>query len=228
MKPQIKKLSIILPYHKEEKKTLINGIQKIRVFLKKRKIPYEIIISQNGTDRRISLQHSYLKVIHNKRNGLGLAIKNATTVTSGDWTYFLSCEVPFNLTDLKIALNSYYKYDLIIGSKLHPKSIYKITFFRKLISYIFSKLTRLLLSNFKINDPNGTLFAKSTLFNKYAKEVKANDFFFETEFVYLFEKNHHKIAEVPVTYIKKGIYSTVTMIDGLHYLQQLFSLKFRD
>lgn len=228
MKPQIKKLSIIFPYHKEEEKTLINGIQKIRVFLNKRKIPYEIIISQNGADRRLSLQHSYLKVIHDKKSGLGLAIKNATTVTSGDWTYFLSCEVPFNLTDLKIALNSYYKYDLIIGSKLHPQSIYKISFSRKLISYLFSKLTKLLLSNFRINDPNGTLFAKSTLFNKYTKKVKANDFFFETELVYLFVKNHHRITEVPVTYIKKGIHSTVTIIDGLHYLWQLIRIKLRD
>ncbi len=224
----IKKLSVLLPYYHEGEKNLFSGIKKIKFFLEKKKIPYEIIISQNGSAKKINLPDDpSLKLVFDKKRGLGRALKNTLPFICGDYCYFSSCEFPFDLSDLQNLLKLNRDYDLVIGSKLHQDSIYQISYYRKFISILFSYFSSLVLPKFSIKDPNGTLFAKTMWFKKLASKVKSDDFFFEIELVFRFFNNNLKIVEVPVIYIKKNVHSSVNISDGLKYLWQLLLLHRR-
>ncbi|QQG44089.1 MAG: hypothetical protein HYW86_04470 [Candidatus Roizmanbacteria bacterium] len=227
MHERIKKLSVILPYYHESYESLIKGINKIADFLKNNNIYFEIIISQNGCLKKIKPPYSYCKVVFDSNRGLGTAIKKAVKVSTGDYCYFLSLEVPFNFTDLKQMINKCDQYDLIIGSKLHPHSIYQINIVRKLVSYISCAIASILLPNFRIKDPNGTLFGDSKIFKSICKHIISNDFFFNTELVYAYVKNNKRVIEVPVVYTKNDYRSSVRILkDGYKYLIQIFNLCF--
>lgn len=224
----MKKLSVIFPYYREENQTLYDGINKISKFLDTHKINYEIIISQNGGGIQLKRPNSLTKVVFDKQRGLGVAIKNSLVKASGDYFYFLSLEVPFNLTDLTQILKiNYSHYDFIIGSKLHPKSIYKINVTRKLVSSFLALLTRHLLPGFNIADPNGTLFGKLNKLKTICKYVKSDDFFFSTEMIGLAIMHGYRMKEVPVTYIKNNKTSSVKIIDGIKFLLQLINLSMK-
>lgn len=227
MSKLINKLSVILPYHHENYESLIEGINKIAIFLQNA-TPFEIIISQNGNPTRLKNPYPFTKIAFDKKKGLGRAIKNAVEIASGDYFYFLSLEIPFNFTDLKQMIKIFDQYDLIIGSKLHPTSVYKINFIRKISSFIASNITSLVLPNFNIRDPNGTLFGESKIFRELCKRVASNDYFFNTEFVYQYIANHMKVVEIPVVYIKEDSHSSVSILkDGYRYLSQVFHLCIR-
>lgn len=222
-------ISVILPYYKEGKSTLEGSIKRIGAYLKKRGIDSEIIISQNGTKEKLVINNRAARLINDPKKGLGIAIKNALKISRGKYSYFLSCEVPFELSDLKqiLALNK--PFDLAIGSKLHPKSVYKISLVRYLPSQILSIISQILIPGFSVKDPNGTLFGRTSLLKKYSRQVETNDFFYPTELVYNFLKNKHEVVEVPIVYIKKGSGSSVRFFsDGLSYLFQIIKLALRE
>lgn len=228
MAGSIKKLSVIVPFFNDSYDVLIQGINRISEFLDSKRIPFEIIISQNGTLKKIKLPSLFTKIVFDKDKGLGRAIKNALKIASGDYFYINSIDIPFNFSDLKQMLKRYDQSDLIIGSKLHPDSIYKINFFRNVLSRFISKISTLLLPKFNIKDPNGSLFGNLSIFKKLFRETLSNDFFICTELVCLYCKNDYKIIEVPVKYIKISNHSSVRFIDGVIYILKLINLSVKE
>lgn len=217
-------VSIILPFYHESVDDLREALKRISYFFKKRNIGYEIIVSQNGSPKKIDIDYQCTKVLFDPERGLGRAIKNAVAIASGEYLYFLSLQIPFDFSDTFSMLALYDQYALIIGSKLHPNSKYKVTLFRKISSNFFHYIVSLLFPFFQIKDPNGTLFGRADVFKEITREVKSNDFFFNTEFVYLYKKRGLKVCEVPVVYVRDRLHSSVRLIDGLNYLRQLFLL----
>lgn len=227
-KQPIRKLSVIFPYYHESATNLLTAIERVSSFLQSRNIPYEIIISQNGPYKKIKPIFPNTKTVHDEKKGLGRAIRNALDIATGDHYYITSLELPFNFTDLKQMLNEHHNYNLIIGSKLHSKSTYKIRPLRSTLTNGVSLVTRLLLPRFTIKDPNGTLFGDVQKLKKIITQVKDNSFFFSSELIYLCIKNGLKIKEVPVTYIKTDGQSSINVMDGIKYLAHLFKLSFRE
>ena len=120
------------------------------------------------------------------------------------------------------------KYDFILGSKLHEKSIYKINKTRKIISYLQSRVTTLLLPSFHIKDANGTYFGNIKSIKKYIDSVKSNDFFFGVELTRTLLKQNVDLIEVPVVYIKNDKNTSVNMIrDGVLFIIQLIKLALK-
>ncbi len=223
----LRKLSVIFPYYHESRHTLIRGIDSMQTFLKKENVPHEIIISQNGQNHKVTIDNPVVSVVFDRKRGLGRAFKNAIKVATGEYCYFISIEIPFNFSDLKRMLTLYQHYDLLIGSKLHHDSIYKISPLRNFLSRSISLTAKLLLPRFTVNDPNGTLFGKTHQMQEFTREIKSNDFFFGTEMVYLYARNRLKIREVPVNYIKDDTASSVNILDGFKYVLRLFLYAFQ-
>lgn len=224
----IKKLSVIIPFFNDSYDVLIQGINRISKFLNSEEIPFEIIISQNGALKKIKSPFSFTKIVFDKDKGLGRAIKNALKVASGDYFYINSIDAPFNFSDLKQMLKQYDQSDLIIGSKLHPDSVYKINFIRNIFSRFISKISSLLLSKFNVKDANGSLFGDLHKLCKMSKETLSNDFFICTELVYLFFKYNYKVIEIPVEYIKINNKSSVKIEDGIKYIFKLLRLSIKE
>lgn len=228
MADSIKKLSVIVPFYNDSYDILIQGISRFSKFLNSKKIPFEIIISQNGALKKIKLPSSFTKIVFDKDKGLGRAIKNALKIASGDYFYINSIDIPFDFSDLKQMLKLYSQYDLIIGSKLHPDSIYRISSFRNVFSQAISKISSLLLPKFNVKDPNGSLFGNLSMVKKICRKTLSNDFFICTEIVYLFLKNNYEVIEIPIKYIKTNNKSSVRIIDGMKYFFRLLKLSIKE
>lgn len=222
---QINRISVIMPFYKESVSTVLDGVKKISNYFTEKNIQAEIFISQNGTNEELKIKLPDTKIVYDPRKGLGRAIKNGIKQANNDYSYFVSIEVPYNLSKIEEMLNSYQDADIIIGSKLHSQSIYKIALKRKLVSQIISRLTMLLLPRFDIHDPNGTLFGKTSVFKKYGLNIKSDDYFFSTEFLAICRKNNIKVIEVPVQYIKNDSKTSVKLSDGLIYIWRLLKLS---
>ena len=219
------KISVIIPRYNESHKLLRQTIERVDNFLSGKPLTYEIIVSQNGKDKKLSRFDKKISLLFDKKKGLGLAIKNAVQKARGEYFYFLPADIPYNFTDLEGMLKIFPLFDFIAGSKLHPQSIYQIGFLRKFITLFQQKITAFFLPNLPIKDVNGTYFGNLKKIKRFILEIKSNDFFFGTELLYKLHVHNFKITEVPAISKKLNTKSSVNLLrDGLNYLRQLLQL----
>lgn len=222
------RISIIIPRYNENLRLIEQTIKRIGNFLTKRNLSYEILISQNGKEKKLPQFDKRITLIFDKKRGLGLAIKNAIKKARGEYFYFLPADIPFNFTDLEIMLKLSSSADFIFGSKLHPQSVYQINFLRKFFTLLQQKITVFLLPGLPAKDPNGTYFGTLKKTKDLILKTKSNDFFFGTELLYNLYHHNLTIKEIPVVYKKLNLRTTVNLShDGLNYLKQLIQLYFQ-
>jgi|GEM_PF-4026580 len=223
-------ISVLIPTYKDTKLEILTAIQKIKQFLKKNRISYEIIISQNGSPDSgyLKIEDPSVHILSTEKKGLGIALQRAILCSKGKYFYFMPADNPFHFTDLVEMLHLFPQYDLLIGSKLHPNSIYKISIGRKILSYFQFLCTALLFPELKVRDVNGTLFANTDKARHIINSnVMDNSYFFSFQLVYLFRIHKLLISEVPVTYIKSNNKSSLNLFtDTLRYFISLIILRF--
>ena len=166
-----KLLSIIVPCYNISEEDALIAIANMRSYFENQMVDFEIIISQNGNQNKFKFRENKTKLVFTKKKGLGIAIKNGLLAAKGEYFYFLPPDIPFGYTDYVEMYPLREKYDLIVGSKLYPKSIYKTIFIRKILSSIQRVFTIILLRNFPVKDPNGTLFGKTSKFIKLLPNI---------------------------------------------------------
>lgn len=184
------------------------------------------MVSQNGDSHPWRFDDPQIRVVYTKTAGLGIAFRNGIAAADSGYFYYLSPDLPFDLGDLALMLKS--EADLVLGSKLHPDSKYDIELVRKLGSYGFYALTRMILPDFPVKDPNGSWFGKVSLLQPIAKVIRADDFFYAPEFIYRVHKAGLTIEEVPVVYVDHSQQtSSVNVIrHGWAYLKQLVAFRY--
>jgi len=223
-------LSIVIPLYKEDKTEIVQALNRLKKYLSTKNLSYEIIISQNGSDsfKYWDFHSSLVRLLHDKEKGLGIALKQGILEARGKYFYFNPSDIPFNFSDLENMLNGYQKFDLQIGSKLHPLSIYSICFRRKILTRAQHFVTKILFSELRILDVNGTLFGKTEKAQQILKKNEMDSsYFFSFQFVHLFRKNNFILREVPVTYRKQINKTNIYLLsDSLKYFRSLIYYKF--
>lgn len=224
----LESIAIIIPIHKEPDSLLISTIHNVLGSKMLNKYEVQIIVSKNGTSRKIELreERANVRIIHSHIAGLGIALRRAIKKTNCDFVYFLPVDNPFRMTDINRMIEERNNYDLILGSKLHQHSRYKTKIIRVVLSYIQLIMSRILFSC-PIKDPNGSFFGRTTKLIKIINQVQSQDFFFQYEMVYLSWINRYKILEIPVTYECKSITSNVKLGSTLQYLLEILRFKKR-
>ena len=223
-----RKISVIIPRYNESLKLIKKTIERVKTYLTSKRLSFEIIISQNGKNKKLHQFDKKIILLFDKKKGLGLAIKNAIRKARGEYFYFLPSDIPFNFTDLERMLELSASYDFIAGSKLHPQSIYEINFLRKFLSLFQQKIAAFFLPKLLIKDVNGSYFGNIKKIKRFILETKSDDFFFGTELICKLNVNKFKVTEVPVMYKKLDAKSSVNILkDGLSYLRQLLQLSMK-
>jgi len=104
---------------------------------------YEIIIVDDGSKKppssnMISLD-SKIKIVRHKVNiGKGEAIKTGVRYATGECTVLMDADGDISSKNLKQYIMALKEYDVIVGSKRHPKSMYKAPVMRKFLSLYFT------------------------------------------------------------------------------------------
>lgn len=217
-------ITVLFPCYKESVEDIKAAVKKIQA---KKYLGFEIdfILSVNGEPITKYQQIKQVQLVHTNNKGIGHAITIGLKHARGTYTYIISPDLPFQLTDLDQMIHGL-EYDLQIGSKLHAQSTYKAERLRVVTSHSMHLLTRLLFPSLAVRDPNGSYFGKTSILKKISEEVRARDYFFLTEMCILAQSSGCTLKEVPVNYIRQSP-SSVRAQDGARYLTKLFTLRWQ-
>lgn len=147
----IKLLSLIIPvYHQE--KTIRKQLQNILGELELLSVPSEVIVVVDGMDDRSfeeakKVRSTKLIVTGYKTNhGKGYAVRFGMGKSHGDIIGFLDAGGDLSELGLSMMLEHFkwYNADIIVGSKRHPVSKVQYPLERKILSWGYQQLVRLL------------------------------------------------------------------------------------
>jgi dolichol-phosphate mannosyltransferase len=188
-------ISIIIPTKDEPAiQELVDEINK------KIKQNHEIIIVDKS---RVTPKIVGAKVIHQISDGLGNAFVEGLGQTKGDIVALMDGDCSHRPEDLNNLLGQIGEYEIALGSKLVEGGRSSDTRGRKLVTIVFSVLTRLILS-VDIKDPmTGFMVAKKDIFSR----IKLNPRGFKVviEIVY---KSKATVVEVPIVFRKRKLGSS--------------------
>jgi glycosyltransferase involved in cell wall biosynthesis len=245
-----KLISVIVPAYKAEKfieKSLLNT----KGVLDQIRYDYEIICVVDGRldktfEKAGKLANKYpekIKVIGYEKNmGKGHAVRFGMAKARGDIVSFVDAGTDLKSNGFSMLLEHFewYDADVIVGSKRHPASKVYYPWQRKIMSFAYQMLVRILF-NLKIRDTQvGMKLYKREVLVKTLPRLLVKEFAFDIEMLsvanYL---GFTKIYEAPIelkmefggsSILKKGFFKTVfnTLRDTAAVFYRLRILKFYD
>ncbi len=170
--------------------------------------PFEIIVVSDGSadqteERALALASEDVRVFHYDRNlGKGYAVKLGALEARGDWIAFIDADLdldPGAIPDFVQAARAE-QLDFVIGSKRHPESEVFYPMSRRVASWLYQQLVRLL---FRL-DVRDTQVGLKVFRREVADEVMpfllVKRFAFDLELLTVARAfGFHRIAERPVS-----------------------------
>lgn len=200
------KVSIIVPIYKQEK-TIKQDLENIWNTMSKTRWEFEIIGVIDGSPDKSyqeakKVKKPNLKVYkYNTNKGKGYAIRYGMARASGDYISFIDAGMDIDPNGISMLLEhmQWYEADIIVGSKKHPVSQVNYPLMRKIYSFGYHLLVRLLFG-LKLRDTQtGLKIYKRQVLEKVLPRLLVKKFAFDIELLavanYLGFK---KIYEAPV------------------------------
>lgn len=202
----IKLLSLIIPvYHQERsiRKQLQNIIGELELLV----TPYEVIVVVDGQDDKSfeeakKVNSGKITVTGYKTNhGKGYAVRFGMGKCRGDVIGFLDAGGDLSELGLSMMLEHYkwYNADIIIGSKRHPVSKVEYPFARKILSWGYQQLVRVLFGLYVRDTQVGMKLYRREVLEDVLPRLVVKQFAFDIEILavahYL---GYRRIFEAPV------------------------------
>lgn len=155
MKKRLKRrfLSVIIPTYKQEK-TILKDIGRVIEALKRIRYDHEIIVVVDGKrddsrtwEKLMTLKLPKIKVIgYDHNHGKGHAVRYGMAQAKGDPIAFLDAGMDLNPNSLSMLLEHFewYNAHIIVGSKRHPVSKVNYPLQRKILSWGYQNICRIL------------------------------------------------------------------------------------
>ncbi|MDD4979700.1 MAG: glycosyltransferase [Candidatus Omnitrophica bacterium] len=238
------KISIVMPAYNEAGR-IASSIEETARAFNSFGHPWELIIMDDGStdqtyERAAALTQKYpqLVVRRNPANtGKGRAIKKALHYITGDYTLFIDADMDLHplqfqtLFDIMRLDNA----DIVIGSKLHPNSIVDYPIQRKIISFVYYILVRLLFNLPCHDTQTGLKLFKTEVLRDVLPRVLVKEFAFDLEVLVNAHRLGYKIAEAPIILKPQRPYGRIgyralytTGWDTLAIFYRMYILKYYD
>ncbi|MEK9155719.1 MAG: glycosyltransferase [Patescibacteria group bacterium] len=200
------KLSIIIPAYKEEK----NIYQTVDHILKAHDIldyDYEVIVIVDGSPDNTAKEarrHRSKKVRvfeYDKNHGKGYALKVGTRIAKGEIITFTDAGGDFDpgQFDKCVKLMEIFDADFVIGSKRHPASKINYPPARRLYSYAYHKMVRILFGLNVTDTQTGLKFLRKKAAKDVMLRVLVKRYAFDLEMLVIARQlGFHRIFEAPV------------------------------
>ncbi len=194
-------ISIVLPTKNEPKiDKLIGLIKKVFDEINER---YEIlVIDKSNDDTPKKAEFAGAKVLKQKSDGLGNAIKEGIIAAKGDIIFVMDADFSHDPKHIPDFLEKIKKYDVVIGSRKIPGGkVIGWSFKRKLISNIANFLAKH-LAGVKITDAtSGYRAYRKEVFNKVdLSKLTSKGFEFQIEILYEALRKGFKIGVTPIIF----------------------------
>ncbi len=229
-------ISIIIAAYNEERR-IIPSLFKIREYITKQDLPYEIIVVDDGsTDkthivvRDLTRDVPYLRVISYLPNrGKGYALRQGVLASKGEVVLLTDADLSTPIEELSKLLPLIYnhKYDLAIGSRALALSeiIRKQPWWRQSMGKFFNKLVKtLVIEDFKDTQCGFKLF-RGDMARSLFKEALIDRFAYDVEILAIAKKKGKRIVEVPITWINSPESKVSPIRDSLQMLFDLLKIR---
>ncbi len=189
MRVEDKKIvSIIIPAYKQEK-TIVKDVQRILDSMSQTRWAFEIIIVVDGFvdktyENAKKLESFDVKVVGYKNNkGKGYAIRYGMARSLGDYIAFIDSGMDIDPNGISMILEhmQWYEADIIVGSKRHPASKLYYPFIRKLYSWGYSRLVKILFGLKLTDTQSGLKVYKREVLEKVLPRLLVKKFAFDIE-----------------------------------------------
>jgi dolichyl-phosphate beta-glucosyltransferase len=229
-------ISIIIAAFNEEKR-IIPSLLKIKEYINKQNIPYEIIVVDDGsTDhthtvvRDLIKDIPYLKVIHYAPNkGKGHALRTGVLASKGEIILLSDADLSTPIEELSKLLPLIYnhKCDIAIGSRALALSeiVKKQPWWRQSMGKFFNKLVKaLVIEDFKDTQCGFKVFRGDIARNLF-KEAQIDRFAYDVEILAIGKKKGCKIVETPVRWINSPESKVNPVKDSLQMFGDLLKIR---
>lgn len=200
------KLSIIIPAYNEGG-SIKHTLRQLTRSAEELNEPYEIVVVSDGSSDNTarqarSLHHPRVKVYQYGRNhGKGYALKYGVSRSTGEMVTFVDAGGDFDPKHLGLymKLAELMDAEIVIGSKRHPMSQVNYPLHRRLMSWLYHWLVRIMFS-LRIHDTQAgfKLFRREVLVKTLPRLV-VKQYAFDLELLAVANRlGFHKITEAPV------------------------------
>jgi glycosyltransferase involved in cell wall biosynthesis len=201
-------LSVIIPAHKQAR-TITGDLKHIHQVLKQSDNLFEMIIVVDGQldttcqkAQQFAKNKTNVKTYILKTNqGKGHAVRFGFTKATGDLVAFIDAGREINPAGLFMLIShlQWYQADIVVGSKRHPVSQINYPLERRILSFGYQKLVRLLFG-LKLTDTQaGIKLFKAKVLKKVLPKLVVKHYAFDIE---LLSVAHHlgfkRIYEAPI------------------------------
>jgi glycosyltransferase involved in cell wall biosynthesis len=222
------RVSVIMPAYNVGKKidgTLNSLIENLASITE----DYEIIIVDDGSQtppasNAITLNDKVRIVKHPTNMGKGAAVKTGTNYARGEYAIIMDADGDIGSENLEQYVAALKSYDVIVGSKRHPESVYRAPLMRKLLSLAFNRMVKLLMG-IRLGDTQTGLKAFKTRYLKTIMNViVVKRYTWDVEALLVANLLKMKVAEAPVR-IEQG--SRFSLKAVLNMLVEILGITYR-
>jgi glycosyltransferase involved in cell wall biosynthesis len=239
------KISVVMPAYNEAQ-FIAHSIRETALTFNGFGWDWELLIMDDGsTDSTYEIAQSlaaeYPGRIQVKRNpvnvGKGRAVKKAGHFISGDYVLFLDADMDLHpvqaatLFDIMELDNA----DVVIGSKLHPNSQVKYPIERRIVSFIYYLLVRLLFNLPCHDTQTGLKLFRVEVLRSVLPLILVRKFAYDLEILANAHRMGYKIAEAPIVLSPKRQYGRIglkavftTLVDTLAVFYRMHILHYYD
>jgi glycosyltransferase involved in cell wall biosynthesis len=196
-------ISIIILAHNEEEHIYSN----IKKFIDEAKdLDYEMILVENGsTDETLQIckklevdTKGLIRVVSLRKASYGLALKRGIYEAKGEYLFILEADyIILNFVREGLRLLSEGQYEVIVASKRHPESIDKRGYKRRVLTWGFNNLLRLIFG-FKGTDTHGLKAFKKQSAKHLIDLSETEGEALQTELILLSQIYKIPIMEIPI------------------------------
>jgi len=209
MRSEKKLLSLIIPAYQQEK-TIQKDIQRIKKIIDQITKNYEIIVVVDGMKDKTLVKAKALRFRRVKvygypsNHGKGYAVRFGMAKAKGDMIAFIDAGMDLHPKGLEILLTimEVAKADIVIGSKLHPKSKVSYPWQRKVMSWGYRSMVKMCFGLNVSDTQVGLKVFRRKVLEDVLPRLLVKRYAFDIEILAV---AHHlgykKIKEAPITLI---------------------------
>lgn len=234
-------ISVIIPAYKQEK-TIKKDLLRIKSVLEQLRCDYEMIVVVDGyLDKTLqnanAVNDKKIIVTGYKHNyGKGHAVRFGMAKAKGNIIAFIDSGMDINPNGLSMLLEHFewYRADIIVGSKLHPVSKVQYPFSRRILSWGYRTLAKILFG-LSIRDTQvGMKFFRRKVLEDVLPRLLVKKYAFDIEILAVaYHLGYKRIYEAPIELDFKQ-FSSIAAVDSvgfwktiLHMLWDTLAVFFR-
>jgi glycosyltransferase involved in cell wall biosynthesis len=206
-------VSLVIPAYNEEssiEEAVNSATEELSSFLEDE---FEIIIVEGGsTDKtreisqKLASRERVNHICFNERKGRGKALEEAFSKSKGDIIAYMDADLSTDIKHLEELIEPVKdgKVDVSVGSRRMPDSSADRRQLRKLASWGYNNLARILLESEAKDHQCGFKAFDRGAIEDISKYTESNHWFWDTEVLVRAKQHSYKTREIPVNWEKAG------------------------